>query len=395
VRRIGVAERRARLGQRHRLAAGARAGDPLDVAHALVALHATDPSSVYLAAWARMRDGAGDVAAVESALYDRRVLIRLLGMRRTVFVTPLEVAPVILAGCTRAIAARERRRLISFLADSDVADDPEAWLKEVEDGALRSLAAQGEATAAQLAADDPRLRTQIVMARGKPYEGRVSVCSRVLFLLAADGRVVRGRPIGSWASSQYRWAVLEAWCPDGMAELATEAAETELARRWLAAYGPGTAEDLRWWTGWTAGQAKRALARVGAVEVDLDGATGLVLPDDLEPVPASEPWAALLPPLDPTPMGWTRREWFLGKHGPALFDRNGNVGPTIWWDGRIVGGWAHRPDGEVACRFLEDVGAEAVAAVHAAADRLATRLGPVRITARARAPAPVEQELTA
>jgi Winged helix DNA-binding domain len=393
VRRIGVAERRARLGQRHRLAAGARAGDPLDVAHALVALHATDPSSVYLAAWARMRDGAGDVAAVESAIYERRVLIRLLGMRRTVFVTPLEVAPVIHAACTRAIAARERRRLISFLAESDVAGDPEAWLKEVEDAALRSLAARGEATAAELATDDPRLRAQIVMARGKPYEGRVSVCSRVLFLLAADGRVVRGRPIGSWASSQYRWAVLEAWCPDGMPELATEAAEADLARRWLGAFGPGTAEDLRWWAGWTAGQAKRALARVGAVEVDLDGATGLVLPGDLEPVPAPEPWAALLPPLDPTPMGWSQREWFQGEHGPALFDRNGNVGPTVWWDGRIVGGWAHRADGSIACRFLEDAGAEAVAAVHAAADGLAARLGPVRITARARGSTLVEQEL--
>jgi hypothetical protein len=393
VQRIGVAERRTRLGQRHRLAAAARAVDPLDVAHAVVALHASDPSSVYLAAWARMRDGDGDVAAVERALYDRRVLIRLLGMRRTVFVTPVEVAPVILAACTRAIAARERRRLISFLADSDVAANPEAWLKEVEDAALHSLAVRGEATAAELAADDPRLRAQIVMARGKPYEGRVSVCSRVLFLLAADGRGVRGRPIGSWASSQYRWSSLETWCPDGMAEWATEAAETELARRWLTAYGPGTPEDLRWWAGWTVGQAKRALARLGAVEVDLDGATGLVLPEDLEPVPAPEPWAALLPPLDPTPMGWSRREWFLGEHGPALFDRNGNVGPTVWWDGRIVGGWAHRPDGEVVCRFLEDVGADAVAAVHTAAERLAARLGPVRITARARGPTLVEQEL--
>jgi len=393
VRRIGVAERRARLGQRHRLAAAARAGGPLDVAHALVALHATDPSSVYLSAWARMRDGAGDVAAVESALYDRRVLIRLLGMRRTVFVTPLEMAPVIHAACTRAIAARERRRLISFLADSDVAGNPEAWLKEVEDAALRSLAARGEATAADLAADDPRLRAQIVMARGKPYEGRVSVCSRVLFLLAADGRVVRGRPAGSWASSQYRWAVLEAWCPDGMPELATEAAETELARRWLGAFGPGTPEDLRWWAGWTAGQAKRALARVGAVEVDLDGATGLVLPGDLEPVPADEPWAALLPPLDPTPMGWSQREWFLGEHGPALFDRNGNVGPTIWWDGRIVGGWAHRADGEVVFRLLEKVDKATTKAVEAAAGRVRDWIGPTRVVPRFRTP--LEKELGA
>jgi Winged helix DNA-binding domain len=393
VRRIVVAERRARLGQRHRLAAAARADDPLEVARGLVALHASDPSSVYLAAWARMTDGDADVAAVERALYDRRVLIRLLGMRRTVFVTPLEVAPVILAACTRAIAARERRRLISLIAEAEIADDAEPWLKEVEEAALRALTARGQATAAELASSDPRLRTQIVLSRGKSYEGRPSVGSRVLFVLAADGRAVRGRPVGSWTSSQYRWSSLEAWCPDGMPEWASEAAETELARRWLTAYGPGTAEDLRWWTGWTAGQAKRALARLGAVEVDLGGATGLVLPDDLEPVPAPEPWAALLPPLDPTPMGWARREWFLGEHGPALFDRNGNVGPTIWWDGRIVGGWAHRADGEVVCRFLEDVGADAVAAVRTAAERLAARLGPVRITARARGPTLVEQEL--
>jgi hypothetical protein len=391
VRRIGVAERRARLGQRHRLAAAARADDPLEVARGLVALHATDPSSVYLTAWARMRDG--DVGAVERALYDRRVLIRLLGMRRTVFVTPLDTVPVIHAACTRAVAARERRKLISWLAESGVADDAEAWLTEVEEAALRALAARGEATAAELAGDDPRLREQIVLARGKPYEGRASVGSRVLFLLAADGRVVRGRPVGSWASSQYRWSPLERWCPDGMAEWPTEAAETELARRWLAAFGPGTAEDLRWWAGWSAGQVKRVLARLRPVEVDLGGATGLVLPDDLEPAQAAEPWAALLPALDPTPMGWSQREWFLGEHARKLFDRTGNVGPTVWWDGRIVGGWTQRADGEIACRFLEDVGADAVAAAETAAERLAARLGPARITARGRTLSPVEREL--
>jgi hypothetical protein len=30
-----------------------------------------------------------------------------------------------------------------------------------------------------------------------------------------------------------------------------------------------------------------------------------------------------------------------------IFDRNGNGGPTAWWDGRIVGVWCQRDDGEV------------------------------------------------
>ena len=52
----------------------------------VVALHATDPATVHLSAAARMREP--DVAAVERALYDERSLIRMLGMRRTMFVVP-------------------------------------------------------------------------------------------------------------------------------------------------------------------------------------------------------------------------------------------------------------------------------------------------------------------
>ncbi|MGH4023512.1 MAG: winged helix DNA-binding domain-containing protein [Pseudonocardiaceae bacterium] len=394
MRQIGVAERRARLARRHRLAPEARADDPVQVARSMVALHGTDPSTVYLSVWARMT--AGDVASVERALYQDRQLVRLLGMRRTVFVVPLDNAPLVQAACARDIAARERRKLVAMLTEAGVAEDSEAaeaWLRDVEATALRALGSRGEATAAELRTDDARLATELVLARGKSYEGRQSVCSRVLFLLAADGRVVRGRPLGSWTSSQFRWSPRERWCPDGAAGWAAEDAEVELARRWLAAFGPATMADLRWWTGWTATQTKRALRGVAPVEVDLDGTRGLVLADDADPVPAVQPWVALLPALDPTPMGWTQRQWFLGEHGPQLFDQSGNVSPTVWWDGRVVGGWAQRKNGEVVYRFLEDIGADATAAVESAAAALGGRLGEVRLTPRTRGASAVEREL--
>jgi len=105
-----------------------------------------------------------------------------------------------------------------------------------------------------------------------------------------------------------------------------------------------------------------------------------------------EPWAALLPALDPSAMGWRDRGWFLGEHGPPLFDRSGNIGPTVWWEGRIIGGWAQRKDGEIVFRLLEDAGAGAEDAVAAEAERLQTWLGPVRITPRFRTP--LERELS-
>ncbi|MFF8657571.1 winged helix DNA-binding domain-containing protein [Streptomyces huasconensis] len=394
VRHIGVAERRARLALRHRLTAETRADDPTDVARSLLALHGTDPSSVYVGAWARMRDGR--VADVDRALYADRSLIRLLGMRRTVFVTSLDVAPVLQAACSRAVAARERRLLLGMLSEADVAEDAggvAAWLAEAEEAALRALKERGEATAAELASDDPRLSTELVMARGKSYEGRQKLASRLLLLLAAEGHVVRGRPRGTWTSHQYRWAPLTDWFPGGLADWDTEDAQTELARRWLRTFGPATAEDLRWWTGWTKTQTKRALTELRPVEVDLDGAAGLLLPDDVDETPPPEPWAALLPGLDSTPMGWQNRGWFLGDHGPYLFDRNGNIGPSLWWNGRIVGGWAQDGRGEIVCRFLEDIGADARSAVQVEAERLGARLGGVRLTARTRGRTWLEEEL--
>jgi hypothetical protein len=390
MRRIGIEERRARLGLRHHLAGTARAG-VVEVARDLVGLHATDPATVYLAARARTLDpGAG---GVEQALYEDRALVRILGMRRTMFVEPVELMGVVQAACTDAIAVQQRRLLVDLVGRAGLADDPAGWIEEVEKVAVRALEARGGATAAELAKDDPRLAQQIVLAEGKPYEGRQSVVSRILLLLAAEGRIVRGRPRGSWVSGQYRWSVVDAWLPDGVPPWSLQEAQAELVRRWLRGFGPATIADVKWWTGLPMGQVRRAVAETGAVEVDLDGTPGLVLPDDLDPVPAPEPWVALLPALDPTTMGWAGRDFYLGPHRPALFDRNGNAGPTIWLDGHVVGGWAQRATGEVVLRLLEDVGTDATEAIEAEAARLTAWLTPLRVTPRFRTP--LERELIA
>lgn len=393
IRPVSVAERRARLAARHHLAPASRAPATPDgvtgVVADIIALHGTDPASVYLAAWARTGASRADI---EHALWAEGTLVRMLGMRRTVFVVPTGLMPVIQAACTDQIAARLRRDLAKQVQASGIAADGAAWLDEVGEATVRALAARGSATGAELAKDEPRLRAQMVFpgTEGKNYGGPVNVTSRLLTVLSAEGLMVRGRPRGGWTSMQFTWSV----APDQPRPDAP-AAQAELARRWLVAFGPAAPADLQWWAGWTAAQTRQALSQLETTEVDLDGTPGVMLAADSETPAAADPWPALLPALDPAAMGWRERGWYLGGHAAALFDRSGNIGPTAWWDGRIVGGWAQRKDGEVVLRLLEDAGAEAAAALDAEAGRLSEWIGKdsgIRITPRFRTP--LERELS-
>lgn len=387
-RKVGVAERRARVGIRHRLAAGTQASSVADAAAAMVVLHATDAPSVYLQARARMT--VTSPADIGRELYEQRSALRMLAMRRTLFLVPLSDVPIVHAAASRAVAVAERKRTVAILADAGVGPDPAALLEELEAVGLAAVRERGEATTAELTAVDPRLGQRITMARGKPWEGTISVSQKVFFHLALDGRIGRARPRGTWIAGQFHWSPIERWLPDGIPELPVEGARAELVRRWLRTFGPGTRDDIRWWTGWTVAAVRQALAAVDAIEVDLDGGeTGYLLPNDMEPVEQPAPWVALLPALDATTMGWTSRDWYLGPHRKALFDSSGNAGPTIWADGRIVGGWTQRSDGGVVQFLLEHVGTETRQGIDAEAERLKEWIGPTRI--RVSFPPPIQR----
>ncbi|MEZ5225957.1 MAG: winged helix DNA-binding domain-containing protein, partial [Acidimicrobiales bacterium] len=351
MREIGVAERRARLGRRHGLADEARFTGAVDAATALWGLHATDPVSIYLSLRARI-DGFRP-EHLETAMYDEHRVVRMLGMRRTVFVIPVDRAAVMHQACSAKVAATHRRALVKLLEENGN-DQADGWLADLERRVVETLTTLGAATAVELSAAVPDLRTSVSVSLDKPYGGTGAINNRVLTQLAADGQIVRGRPTGRWTSTRYRWEPVGHWIDQPLDSVDPTDAEATMAGEWLRTYGPATEADLRWWAGWTLTQTRRALATIGAIEVGLDGAAGWAMPDDLDPVIDPQPWVALLPALDPTAMGWKDRDWYLGPHRDALFDRSGNIGPTIWSDGRVVGGWAQRPDGSIAWRLLED-----------------------------------------
>jgi hypothetical protein len=378
VRHIGDDERRARIARRHALAPAARVADPLSVARALTALHATEPATVYLTIVART-DGLS-VADIDHALYEDRSLVKQLAMRRTLFAFPRDLLPAAWGSASARVADQERRRVTKDAELGGLADDGEAWLKEAREAVLERLADGAGHSAARLRAELPELEGKVRLGSGK-WAAEVSLAPRVLGILGAEALVVRGRNDGHWRVSRPAWTLMSGWLGERPEPLDPHEGYAELVRRWLRTFGPGTETDIVWWLGATKTAVRRALADVGAVEVSLDGGgTGWVLADDVEPTDPEAPWAALLPVLDPTTMGWKQRDFYLHPdHTPYLFDTNGNAGSTAWWDGRVIGCWVQDEEGVVRVVLREDPGAEARAALDVEAQRLTTFLDGVRV----------------
>ena len=333
MRTFTVEQRRARLAKRHHLDRGADPPESVDaVTRNLVAVHATDPATPYLSLWARLLGFT--VPHLNAALYDDHGLVKHLAMRRTLWMVSSRDLPAIQSVASDRVAANEARRLAADAERAGVASDGHAWLETADGAVRRHLRGAGPCSARELRETLPEL--------AGTYD-----------------------PARDWL------ARAEAVDPDD--------ARAALVRRWLSAFGPATVTDIKWWFGATLSWARKALSDIDAVEVQLDGSSGFVLPGD-DDEPEAKPWCALLPALDVTAMGWFDRDWYVGPHRSAVFDRNGNAGPTAWVDGRVVGAWRQDGEGRVELVLLEKVGRAAADELARRADELTAWLGGVRVS---------------
>lgn len=371
MRTVSDDERRARLGRRHALAPQARAAGVEAAVEAMTCLHATEPANVYLSAFARTGAAREDI---DRALYLDRTVVRQLAMRRTVFAFPRHLLPAVWGSASARVAAQLSARLAKEVEANGLAEDGAEWVRETCAAVVEQLRAD-PATTMQLRERVPALDVRLQMSPGKSYGGEFPIAPRLLSTLAAGGAVLRGHNDSGWKVSRPFWTPVEDWLGEEPVALDERTGYAVLVRRWLWTFGPGTEADIVWWLGATKGAVRRALVDVAAVEVRLSGGVPAWLhPDDGGEVAAPASWAALLPALDPTTMGWRERHFYLGEHSGRIFDRNGNGGPTAWWDGRVVGGWTQRGDGTVVVVPADRLPRAAEAALRTEAERLTTWL---------------------
>ena len=385
MRHVTDDERRARLAVRHALAPDFRVESPEVAARAMTVLHATEPSTVHLACWARVRTFA--VADLDRAMYTDRNLVKQLAMRRTLFVFPRDLLSAAWGSASARVAGTEAARMAKDIVAAGIAADGSAWVAAARAAVLTVLAAAPDGlTAAEVRQAVPLIDVTVPVAGSV---GEAWSAPRVLTLLGATADIVRGQATAGFPTVRTRWTLTQNWLDEVPVAGTSADGYREIIRRWLYSFGPGTEADLVWWLGATRTVVRRALAELGAVRVSLNvgGDDGWLLPDDLDVVPDPGPWVALLPVLDPTVMGWQGRDFYLGPHRDQLFDSRGNAATTAWVNGRVVGCWVHDAAGAVRVRLLEPVTADAQRALDAEARRLTDWLGGIRIVTGYTSPA--------
>ncbi len=368
------------LAQKQHLWPGSRQPDPVQVTRDIVALHASAAVGPYLSLWARVPGFRREL--LEDALFAQRSLAKVLCMRYTVHVAPGDEAPYFFQAYADRPPTRDQAPLNTLLVWAELCRDADA---EALGLALRGrvldvLREKGSATVREISGAVPELTARVRHSAGKKYEGEFSIGSRLLPMMCAEGTLIRGRPRGTWRSTQHEYAVLADWLPGvELASISPKDARTWLIRRYLAAFGPATPDDVKWWSGLSKTQVAETLAWLAPeiAQVTIEGCSEnhLMLAEDLARLrdftPPETPYAFLLPALDPYIMGYRDRGHFLGpEHNKKVFDPAGNAMPTVWADGRVAGLWGQRRDGPVVYRLFRPVEPAAKACLAEEAGRL-------------------------
>lgn len=263
-----------------------------------IGIYSTAPTA-YLSALARVPGFR--LEDLDTALGDRQ-LIRARTMRYSVYTSPPDLLDLTVAA-TRSLATRMN-----------------PWRKRLEADYDRLAAAVED-----VLADGPLPATDIRKAVD-PTKELGDLFSVLLGLMGAECRIVRATNTGGWRSNRLTYALWQSWVGSPPPRIDAAEARQELARLYVDAYGPVTADDLRWWAGWNVAETNSAVAGVNLAREGK--AAGLLDGVRLLPV-----WDVLMVAYQ------DRSRLFAAEHSPLFYDRFGNATSVVYDRGRVVGVW--------------------------------------------------------
>lgn len=299
--------------------------------------------------------------ALRSAASRDRSLVHLRAMRGSAHLVPRDRFAMVDAAMGPTMVARVQPNLRAAGIDAAMAED----LGE------RALEVLGEG---------PLSASQVRDALGLEAAAVRHGVSSLLEWLCARGEVVRAGLGGSWRAARVSYALRDAWLPDlPRRDGDVGAARAALVQWYLEAYGPATATDVQWWTGWTVAETTEALA--GLDVSDDDGL--LAVAGTATSVPIG---VRLLPVWDVLLVAWKDRSRLLRGLAPSVvWSPQGNATSTMLVDGVVRGVWDHDWDTrkrslDVRVAWVDERRSTTADGLVAEVERLADLLGATAVT---------------
>jgi hypothetical protein len=279
----------------------------------------------------RARSAGLDAGKVVRALDSDRSIVRTWLMRGTLHVVAAKDVRWLLHLLGPVFARARRTRRAQLGLDDDLKGRGVAAIREI-------LRGSGPLTRYELV-DHLRSR-QIAL------DPKTQAPIHLIGLAALEGVLCLG-PDRYDGESTY--VLLDDWVAPQDRLPSRDAALSELARRYVAACGPATVEDLSTWSGLPINDARSAIngASASLVEVTLQGQPGVLLKErlTLEEKPHKTD-VRLLPAFDTYLLAYRRRDLAVPQPLQRRLQRGGGwLHPAVVVNGRAVAAWSLRKSG--------------------------------------------------
>ncbi len=287
----------------------------------LCGVQAQEPAAAALAIRVRSSSLRADV---ERALVEERSVVRTWGPRGTLHLLAADDLAWLQPLLGPIFVAAGRRRRAELGLDDDLYSRASALVRD-------ALASHGPLTRDELVQRLADAGVQLV-GQARPH---------LLARAALEGLICCGPDRGA----EPTYILLDDWLGPRwrVRPLPEDAAYAELTRRYLAAYGPATPQDLAAWSGLPQSKIRAAWGRMAGELVELQGASGPLwrLRSAAAPDEPPAPVVRLLPRYDVYLLGYRSRDFALAREYAGRVNAGGGiVHQTILVDGRLVGTWS-------------------------------------------------------